>query len=165
MGRAPDGRDRGRTGGALRARREVSAGGVVFRRDGELRILLIRDPYDNWGLPKGHIEAGETAQETAEREVREETGLTDLRSIAELPTIDWYFRDRGELVHKFCRFFLMESPSGTPRPQLSEGISDCRWLPFDEAVATLTHDNARQVLLAAGEHLRARGELSPAGKE
>src|SRR5690606_18790830 len=99
MGRAPDGRDRGRTGGALRARREVSAGGVVFRRDGELRILLIRDPYDNWGLPKGHIEAGETAQETAEREVREETGLTDLRSIAELPTIDWYFRDRGELVH------------------------------------------------------------------
>ncbi|HWV57557.1 MAG TPA: NUDIX domain-containing protein [Longimicrobiales bacterium] len=150
---------RGQETTSSRTRRESSAGGVVYRRNGVTRFLLIRDPYNNWGLPKGHIEEGETAMEAAEREVREETGLTHLRSVTELPTIDWYFRDQGQLVHKFCRFFLMESPSGDARPQLAEGISDCRWLPLDEALALLTHDNARQVLRAAGELLRAKPDL------
>ena len=145
---------RGQQSTTSRTRRESSAGGVVYRHGDDTRFLLIRDPYNNWGLPKGHIENGETAVEAAEREVREETGLTQLRSVAELPMIDWYFRDHGQLVHKYCRFFLMESPAGAARPQLAEGISDCRWLPFDEALATLTHDNARQVLRAAGELLR-----------
>jgi 8-oxo-dGTP pyrophosphatase MutT (NUDIX family) len=49
---------------------------VVYRRvDGAAHYLLIRDPYDNWGLPKGHVERGETSEQTAVREVREETGI------------------------------------------------------------------------------------------
>lgn len=133
---------------------ETSSGGVVFRRSEEgLRFLLIRDPYDNWGLPKGHLEGGETAQEAALREVAEETGLKELAVRAQLPTIDWYFRDRGRLIHKFCHFFLVESMAGEPVPQQEEGISDCVWCSYRRAVRTLSYDNTRGVLRAAGRQL------------
>ena len=59
-----------------RAQRETSAGGVVYRlHDGHALFLLIRDSYQNWGFPKGHLESGERAEEAALREVREETEI------------------------------------------------------------------------------------------
>lgn len=153
---------RGGRGGARnrrrkrRARIERSSGGVVFRRvDGGFTFLLIRDPYQNWGLPKGHIEGLETPAETALREVAEETGLGPLAICAELPTIDWFFRDRGRLVHKFCHFFLLESKVGEAVPQEDEGITDCVWCSFEGALDMLSYDNARSVLRAAGIELGA----------
>ena len=138
-----------------RARIETSSGGVVFRRAGdENMFLLIRDPYGNWGLPKGHLEGGETPIEAAVREVAEETGLADLEVVDQLPTIDWYFKDGPVIVHKFCHFFLIESPAGEPSPQIEEGITECIWLPLDGALATLSYANAREVLRAAGRRLR-----------
>jgi len=144
---------------------ETSAGGVVYRRDedGTLRFLLIRDPYGNWGLPKGHLEEGETPEQAALREVSEESGLTDLRTESELQTIDWYFRNDDQLIHKFCYFFLLESRSGEATPQVDEGISACVWLPLDEAVRTITYANAREVLRAAGERLGAVVEADASG--
>ena len=134
---------------------ETSSGGVVFRREPEtdLCFLLIRDPYGNWGLPKGHLEGGETPVEAAVREVAEETGLGDLSVVAQLPTIDWYFKDGAIVVHKFCHFFLIESPNGDPCPQLEEGITECVWLPLNGALATVSYANAREVLRVAGSHL------------
>lgn len=127
---------------------------MVYRRsDGNVYFLLIRDPYQNWGLPKGHVERGETAEETALREVMEETGLRQLELRAALDTIDWFFREGPDLIHKYCHFFLMETGTEATEPQLDEGITECIWLPLDEALATLTYDNARAVLEAAGEHV------------
>jgi ADP-ribose pyrophosphatase YjhB (NUDIX family) len=137
-----------------RARIETSSGGVVFRRTGGgLRFLLIRDPYANWGLPKGHLEGAETPEQAALREVAEETGLENLAVVDRLPTIDWYFRDRGRLIHKFCHFYLVESLDGEPVPQTAEGITACLWCDLGGALDTVTYANAREVIRAAGERL------------
>jgi 8-oxo-dGTP pyrophosphatase MutT (NUDIX family) len=133
-----------------RARIEKSAGGVVVRRfGGAPHVLVIRDPYQNWGLPKGHLEDGEGSGEAALREVTEETGLQDLTLGEELATIDWYFRSGSRLVHKFCAFFLMSSEQGEPVPEVAEGITECMWLTLEEAEGRITYDNAREVVKAA----------------
>lgn len=133
-----------------RARKETSAGGVVVRRSPDgLRYLLIRDGHRNWGFPKGHLHTGEEPEDAARREIAEETGIADLALHDALGRIDWYFRFRGSLIHKFCHFFLFSSDVGDPTPQGEEGISACVWLSFDDARARLTHDNARRVLEAA----------------
>ncbi len=130
-----------------KTRRETSAGGVVFRcENGGARVLLIHDGHGNWGFPKGHIERGEDPGEAARREVAEEAGLTGLVLHAPLGTIDWFFRFRGRLIHKYCHFFLFESREGTPVPQADEGIRCCDWCEPAAALEVLTHDNARQVL-------------------
>jgi 8-oxo-dGTP pyrophosphatase MutT (NUDIX family) len=135
-----------------RARRETSAGGVVVRRaDGAVRYLLIHDGHRNWGFPKGHLDDGESPEVAARREVEEETGLIDLTLHEGLGCIDWYFRHRGRLIHKFCHFFLFTSPRGDPIPQEDEGIVTCAWLEYDAALDKLSHANARRVLTAARE--------------
>jgi 8-oxo-dGTP pyrophosphatase MutT (NUDIX family) len=140
-----------------RARRETSAGGVVFRMSatdtGAARpvFLLIRDSYRNWGFPKGHVERGEQLETAALREVFEETGLRVLAVRGPVETIDWYFRFRGRLIHKVCHFFLMETDQAETSPQRTEGITACRWAPYDEAREVISYANARAVLRRANE--------------
>lgn len=141
----------------VEAKREVSAGGVVYRVvDGVPLYLLIRDSYRNWGFPKGHLECDEEAPEAAVREVCEETGLPQVTLRAEIDTIDWFFRFRGTLVHKICHFFLMETDCSATLPQREEGITACRWAPFDEARSLLAYENARVVLVRADDIIRRR---------
>jgi 8-oxo-dGTP pyrophosphatase MutT (NUDIX family) len=135
-----------------RAREETSAGGVVFRvDDGQPLYLLIRDSYQNWGFPKGHLESGELPEAAALREVGEETGVSDLTIRGSIDAIDWYFRFRGQLVHKVCHFFLMETAETSTSPQRAEGITACRWTRFHEAEALISYSNARDVLRRAQE--------------
>lgn len=129
---------------------ERSAGGVVVRTiDGVPHALVIRDPYKKWGLPKGHGEDDESLEEAALREVREETGLQDLRLGEELVTIDWVFRLKGRRIHKFATFYLMYSDSGEPVPEKAEGITACEWVPLGEAAERISYDNASEVARAA----------------
>ncbi len=123
-------------------------------------ILLIRDPYRRWGLPKGHLEDQERPRDAAMREVREETGLQFLVLGPDLGEIDWTFRLRGRRIHKYCRFFLMASPNGETVPERSEGITACRWLPVEDAARTVGYDNARGVILRAAERIRVPSDPS-----
>jgi 8-oxo-dGTP pyrophosphatase MutT (NUDIX family) len=150
----------GRRNGARNGQRttqavvETSAGGVIYRwHGGAAHVLLIRDRYHHWGFPKGHLEDGETPADAALREVAEETGLGELRLDAELQTIDWFFRFRGRLIHKYCHFYLIESPRGDTCPQAEEGITECVWLPLEQAIASISYDNAREVLRIAARRL------------
>jgi ADP-ribose pyrophosphatase YjhB (NUDIX family) len=138
---------------------EKSAGGIVLREiDGVTHALVIRDPYRNWGLPKGHLEDSETSAAAALREVAEETSLTDLRLGRELVTIDWHFRARGIQIHKFTTFYLMYSDQGDPIPEKAEGISDCLWVPLMEADKKITYDNAGEVMKVAQRVVLNGGE-------
>ena len=133
-----------------RPREEVSAGGIVFRRDGERTLwLLIRDSYRNWGFPKGHLEDGEAPAQAALREVGEETGLAELELRAPIEVIDWEFRFRGRRIHKTCHFFLIETPDRRTSPLRAEGITACRWASFEQAERMVAYDNARKVLRQA----------------
>ncbi len=139
-----------------RAELEVSAGGIVFRQvSGEASTyLLIRDFYKNWGFPKGHLEGDESPAQAALRETAEETGLDHLILQGPIRVIDWHFRFRGRHIHKYCHFFLFESPHGEACPQTDEGITACQWRPLSEALELLSYDNARGVLKRAGEMVR-----------
>lgn len=139
-----------------RAELEVSAGGIVFRRvpGGAPKYLLIRDSYNNWGFPKGHLEGDESPADAAKRETAEETGLDHLMLQGPIRVIDWHFRFRGRHIHKYCHFFLFESPDGEACPQTNEGITACQWRPLGEALDILSYDNARGVLKRAGEMVR-----------
>jgi 8-oxo-dGTP pyrophosphatase MutT (NUDIX family) len=95
--------------------REPTAGGVVFRRDekGAIEILLIQDAKDRWTIPKGHIEEGETAQETAKREIGEEAGLTETDVLGWLGKIHFRYRRVDKLVLMTTQIYLVRAKGDT----------------------------------------------------
>ena len=122
-------------------RRIEAAGGVV--RDAEGRVLLAHRPrYDDWTLPKGKLDPGETFEEAALREVLEETGLRCTLG-RELPGTE--YRDNKDRP-KVVRYFLMAVDSGEFEP--NDEVDDVRWVAIDDAVGQLTYERDRDVLAA-----------------
>lgn len=132
---------------------ERSAGGLVVRGDEVLLISLAGG--QRWQLPKGHLEPGESAQDAAVREVREETGVAG-RSLGELPGVDYWFVQAGQRVHKRVAYFLLEYESGSEADFDPGEVSGAAWFGWDEALARLTFDNERQVAAAAREAWQRR---------
>jgi 8-oxo-dGTP pyrophosphatase MutT (NUDIX family) len=98
----------------IKAVREYTAGGVVFRRLGErVEILMIQDRLGRWTIPKGHVEEGESLEQTALREVAEETGLTHLRLGEKLDKLHFFYRKEGKLIFMTTYVFLMEALGDT----------------------------------------------------
>lgn len=130
----------------LRTARATSAGGVVIRTvDGRLEIALVhrRSPR-LWALPKGTPDSGETLEETALRETREETGL-EVEIDAPITTIRYFFVRGTTRFHKTVHFFLMRATGGSPDDHDAEFDEVC-WVPLDEALALLTHATERSIL-------------------
>jgi 8-oxo-dGTP pyrophosphatase MutT (NUDIX family) len=137
-------RDRARP--PLRKRRATAAGGVVLRHGehGNEVALLGRVNDGSWVFPKGTPTAGESLEETATREVREETGL-DVRIVRPLGEMTYSFAAGGERVHKIVHFFLMEAIGGDPSLH-DEEYDEVRWVAVPEARRMLTFDTYRDVL-------------------
>jgi 8-oxo-dGTP diphosphatase len=124
-----------------------AAGGVVLREGGadELEVLLVHRPkYDDWTIPKGKLDEGESDVEAAIREVEEETGLR-CEVGRELPSISYQDRNGRS---KVVRYWEMTRSSGRFAP--SHEVDDARWLPLSAAAGLLTYERDRAVLQAVG---------------
>jgi 8-oxo-dGTP pyrophosphatase MutT (NUDIX family) len=117
-----------------------AAGGVVVR-DGQV-ALVHRPRYDDWSLPKGKLDDGESFEDAALREVEEETGLR-CGLVRELPSIEYQVRGRRKLV----RYWEMEVVDETPFVPNDE-VDQIRWVEPREALALLTYDRDREPVLA-----------------
>jgi 8-oxo-dGTP pyrophosphatase MutT (NUDIX family) len=135
-----------------RRRDAVSAGGVVFRRgdDGIEIVLVSRRSPTLFALPKGTPDTGETIEETAIREVREETGLQPV-ILDEIDVVRYSFMDGdGSRVDKLVHFFLMEAVGGDIADHDHE-FDDVGWYHFAEAERLMTHRNQMHILHRASE--------------
>ena len=136
-----------------RTARATSAGGVVHRTvDGRLQIILLhrRSPR-LWALPKGTPDSGETTEETALRETREETGL-EVEIEAPLRSIRYYFVRGTTRFHKTVHFFLMRPTGGALEDHDAE-FDEVRWLDLAEALALMSHATERSVVEEAARLL------------
>jgi len=142
----------------LETREAVSAGGVVYRRrDAGVEVLLVETPGGQWGLPKGTPDGDEELEETALREVLEETGLEILRE-GKVGTIEYWFvrSEEGQRVHKFVHFWLMQPTGGSTADHDAEHIS-VRWFPIEAALERATHENTEMILRKAATLLDGGG--------
>ncbi len=143
----------------IRTLEQVSAGGAVFRMNGSsAEIAIVRIvPEMRWQLPKGIIDPGETIEEAALREVREESGIVaDL--VAPIETIEyWFVADRnGERIkyHKFVHFFLMSYKSGDVADHDHE-VDEARWVDIETALGMLEFKSERDVVTKAAAIIAA----------
>lgn len=140
---------------SVKIEKEISAGGVVFKKkDNEIQFILISPKEGRWCLPKGLIGKDEKEEETALREVKEETGL-NCKIIQKIDTIEyWYFaKERRLKLHKFVHFFLMEFLEGSVENHDWEVI-EARWFDAEEAIEKASFQSERNVLKKALEILK-----------
>jgi 8-oxo-dGTP pyrophosphatase MutT (NUDIX family) len=132
-------------------RREFSAGGVLVRRlGGRWMLAAIRPagrPPGLWALPKGQIDPGESGEQTALREVAEETGASG-RSLGKLGDVRYWFNWEGERVFKVVSFFLVRYEGGKLgeiAAEFRKEVDEVRWLPLDEAQQLLAYQGERKM--------------------
>ena len=125
---------------------ETSAGIVLFRRENDkILFLLLHYPSGHWDFVKGKMEKGETPHETAIRETKEETGITDINFLENFEEwIQYNFQYEGELVNKKVVFFLAETK--TKEIEISHEHLDFTWMDYVTAMEKTTFDNAKTVL-------------------
>lgn len=132
--------------------KERSAGVVIFRRNSDIKYLLLKYGLGHWDFVKGNIEKGEKEKETVIRETKEETGIDDLVFIPGFrEKITYFYRKGKELVFKEVVFYLAETRKRDV--VLSYEHEDYVWLCFEDAINRLTYKNSKEVLKKAHKYL------------
>tara|TARA_B100001750_G_scaffold205799_1_gene183090 strand:+ start:65 stop:487 length:423 start_codon:yes stop_codon:yes gene_type:complete len=139
-------------------RTETSAGIVLFRSiSNENEFLLLNYPQGHWDFIKGKMEKNETPHETALRETKEETGISDIEFIDGFEeSVEYDFRFNDENIHKKVIFFLAKTET-LQTVSLSHEHNDYLWLGYNDALKKTTYGNAKNVLSKANELLLSTG--------
>ena len=138
--------------------REPTAGGIVFRRNKqtqEVEILLIQDAKNRWTIPKGHIEEGESSKQTAEREIREETGLQEMKILNWLGKINVRYRRQQSLVLMTTEIFLVQGQGNTDELKPEEWMNGIKWFPATEALEKIEYEDIGKIILLALKKIRS----------
>ena len=137
---------------------ERSAGVLIFRGKPP-QFLLLHYPAGHWDFPKGNIEVGETEEQTALRELEEETGITDAKIIPGFKgTVSYFYRREGKTIHKTVVDFLAETQ--TEKVTLSHEHIGFKWLGYEEALKQLTFKSAQDELKKAWSFLQKRKTIA-----
>lgn len=125
---------------------ERSAGAILFNEtNSERKFLLLNYPSGHWDFVKGNIEKGETLLQTVIREIREETGITDVEFIDGFEDkIEYHYQREGDLIHKEVVFFLAKTKTNVVK--ISHEHLGFVWLNFDDALKKLTYKNAKNTM-------------------
>lgn len=137
--------------------REPTAGGVIFRRSQngkEVEILLIQDAKNRWTIPKGHIEEGETAKETAEREIKEETGLQEMKVLNWLGKINFRYRRGASLVLMTTEIFLVKGLGDTNELKPEDWMNGIKWFSAAEALDKIEYEDIGKIILLGLKKIR-----------
>ncbi len=140
--------------------REPTAGGIIFRRsskDKTIEILLIQDAKDRWTIPKGHIEEGETAKQTAEREIKEETGLAEVKVLNWLGKINFRYRRGSSLVLMTTEIFLVRALGKTDQIKPEDWMNGIRWFPANDALDKIEYEDIGKIILLGLKKIRQIG--------
>ena len=132
------------------ARLEFSAGGIVARAGEEgPEVLLIKDSYGRWTWPKGKIEKGETLEQAAIREIREETGLKDIEIVCKIGDVKYFYRLKAELIFKTVHVYLFKHRGRETLKILHKEIQAGAWFTPGEALRKIEYRGARGFLKKA----------------
>lgn len=136
--------------------REPTSGGIVYRRGakGDIEILLIQDAKDRWTIPKGHIEEGETAQQTAKREIGEEAGLQNVEVLSWLGKIHFRYRRIDKLVLMTTQIYLVKALGDTDAIKKEEWMNGIKWFKFHEALDVIEYEDIGKLMLLAMKKIR-----------
>lgn len=137
--------------------REPTAGGIVFRpsSDGrDIEILLIQDSKSRWTIPKGHIEPGETAKQTAIREIGEESGLFHIQILTWLGKINFQFRRFDQLVLMTTQIFLARALDNAETPTKEQWMKGIKWFKFNDAIVAIEYEDIEKLMLIAKNKIR-----------
>jgi ADP-ribose pyrophosphatase YjhB (NUDIX family) len=138
--------------------REPTAGGVVFRisekDQGKVEILLIQDSRGRWTIPKGHIEEGESARQTAEREIQEETGLQKVKVGPWLGKINFRYRRGSSLVLMTTEIYLAKALGDTNRIKKEQWMTSIAWMPANEALEKIEYEDIGKLILVGLQRIR-----------